>query len=341
MCGKENIIMKKGFVKVVALAVAAVAALALASCAPKPAEGKVTLVSAEPSAVKALIDSGAIDYAVNAEPAVSVLTANPATGINRLFDIQSAWSGGFPQAVLLVKNSLAADGEFVERLLAALTESAEWLPDHAAEAVTAISECAAEGYETTLSAAALSQSAIAGCNIRVQTAADAKSEVETYLNRIKAVESDAVGNVADEFFFTAPAASAPTAASGIKIFMPDGAPALAFAKLMHDKNDLGVGATYTVVNANNIGACVAQKTGDAVLLPVTAASKLAGSGADYKLVSVNTHGNLFVVGKSEAAGFALKDLVGKKVGVIQLANVPGLTFRATLDAADIAYEEQA
>ena len=63
------------------------------------------------------------------------------------------------------------------------------------------------------------------------------------------------------------------------VYMPDGAPAMAFAKMMEeDKEDDGV--TYRVVNPTVIASKVtnadAVKNADICALPVTAASKLLG-----------------------------------------------------------------
>ena len=70
----------------------------------------------------------------------------------------------------------------------------------------------------------------------------------------------------------------------IAIFMPDGAPALAFAKLMNDENQLGKeNLTYNVVDANNIKNYIANGSATAALLPVNLAVKLCGNGEKYKL----------------------------------------------------------
>lgn len=130
----------------------------------------------------------------------------------------------------------------------------------------------------------------------------------------------------------------PSYDGAVKIYMPDGAPALAFAKLMHDENKLGKDdLTYTVVSANNIGGVVANGTATAALMPINAASKLCGTGDRYKILSVNTHGNLYVLSKQTPDG--IDSLKGKKVGVINLANVPGLTFKAILKKNEITYTE--
>lgn len=122
----------------------------------------------------------------------------------------------------------------------------------------------------------------------------------------------------------------------IAIYMPDGAPALAFAKLMDEKNTLGKeNLSYTVVTADAIGGYVANESATVALMPVTGASKVAAG--KYKAVSVITHGNIFVIGKGEATELA--DLKDKKVGVVQLANVPGLTFKHLLGGAGVDYSE--
>lgn len=123
----------------------------------------------------------------------------------------------------------------------------------------------------------------------------------------------------------------------IEIYMPDGAPALAFAQLMSENNQLGREVNYHVVSSTTIGTFVADETATAALLPVNSAAKLCGSGEKYKMLSVNTHGNLFVIGKGEAAD--INALKGKKVGVVNLANVPGLTFKAILADKGVTYTE--
>lgn len=122
----------------------------------------------------------------------------------------------------------------------------------------------------------------------------------------------------------------------IAIYMPDGAPALAFAKLMDEENKLGKeNLSYTVVTADAIGGYVKDESATVALMPVTGASKVAAG--KYKAVSVITHGNIFVIGKGEATELA--DLKDKKVGVVQLANVPGLTFKHLLGGAGVDYSE--
>lgn len=325
--------------KFVSLFTAAITALVLlVACKPAAPTAKdaVKLSAVEPTAVAGLLAADQLDYALTAEPSVTALTSKAGSEIKRVFDLSAAFDGGFPQAVLLVKKSVAADTELIDSLLDALTSAAAWVPDHGAEAVAAITAHLEEGTQTTLTAATLTKAAIEGCHISVQTAADAKESVKSYLSDVRAVDADAAKDVTDDFFY-APAAQTSSAGSGLKVYMPDGAPALAFAQLMSENNDLGCEMSYTVVSANNIGPTVATGKADIALLPVTAASLLAGNGDKYQLVSVNTHGNLFLVGKNAPEDFTLASLAGKRVGSIQLASVPGLTLRVALARAGVDY----
>ena len=128
-----------------------------------------------------------------------------------------------------------------------------------------------------------------------------------------------------------------TEKTSVKVYAPDGAPALSLAKFINDGENFGLNAdfTYNVVAAANIGGVMQQGTGDIVVIPVNAASKLY-SVKGYKMAAVVTHGNLYVMAKED---YTLEELKGKVVGVVNLSNVPGLTFKAILKANDIEYTE--
>jgi len=71
------------------------------------------------------------------------------------------------------------------------------------------------------------------------------------------------------------------------------------------------------------------------------ASKLLGTGERYQLLGTATHGNLYLLTDSGAAYTRenLASLTGKTVGVVQLQNVPGITFKILLKELGIAYAE--
>lgn len=129
----------------------------------------------------------------------------------------------------------------------------------------------------------------------------------------------------------------------ISVVAPDGAPALSLAKLMHDDNQLGAKVNYTVVNAADIAKHItgAGERADVALVPVNAASKILASGNEYKGVATITHGNLYMLSKDETAVTKdnISSLKGKRVAIVNIANVPGLTFKAILKKNGIAYTE--
>ena len=86
-----------------------------------------------------------------------------------------------------------------------------------------------------------------------------------------------------------------------------------------------------MVSSSSIGAAVQKGTGDIVIIPVNAASKLykANTSDTFTLVSVITHGNLYVMSTEKIDD--VKQLKDKVVGVIGQGLVPDLTFRAVLN----------
>lgn len=126
------------------------------------------------------------------------------------------------------------------------------------------------------------------------------------------------------------------------VFVPDGAPALSVARIAADTTD----ETYdvNVVDANTISTYVTGETpaADFAIMPVNAAVKLLGTGETYQMLGTVTHGNLYILKKASGVDITidnLSELKGKTVGVINLANVPGLTFKAILSDNNIEYQE--
>ena len=128
----------------------------------------------------------------------------------------------------------------------------------------------------------------------------------------------------------------------VEYYMPDGAPALSMAKMMHEASD---SSSYHVVEASTIKTYVTGEApkADVCVLPLNLASNLLGTGETYQMLGTVTHGNLYMLSTNDSVkyetGESLSGLIGKKVGVIQLANVPGLTFKAILNDNNIAWQE--
>lgn len=130
----------------------------------------------------------------------------------------------------------------------------------------------------------------------------------------------------------------------IQIYMPDGAPALSMAQLMAEDSETD-DTEYHVVASDAIKNYVTGNAPEADLcvLPVNLASQLLGSGEEYKMLGAVTHGNLYLLSTDSSVTFDkaedLEGLKGKKVGVIQMANVPGLTFKVILNRYNVEWQE--
>lgn len=125
------------------------------------------------------------------------------------------------------------------------------------------------------------------------------------------------------------------------VYAPDGAPALALANAI-DKSTDGSFEFHIVAS----GTITAQVTGespaaDFCVLPVNAAAKLLGTGETYRMLGTVTNGNMYFLTTGDNAQLttdSLDVLVGKTVGVVQLNNVPGLTFQTVLKAKKLDYQ---
>ena len=122
----------------------------------------------------------------------------------------------------------------------------------------------------------------------------------------------------------------------VTVYMPDGAPALALAQLMYEDTDED-GVEYYVTKADAIASKVsfedATKNADLCVMPLNLAAKNAKVQENYVMLGSVTNGNLYMISKTETQYTAdnLSDLIGKTVGVLQINNVPGLTFKAILN----------
>lgn len=120
----------------------------------------------------------------------------------------------------------------------------------------------------------------------------------------------------------------------IHVYMPDGAPAIALAALMDGGYS---GFDFTVVPSDEIRGVVSNKTADLAIMPIDAAANLYNANTDIVMLSVNTHGNLYMVGKSDNVTFG--ELEGQRLGVIGQGSVPDNVLRMLLENANIGYQE--
>lgn len=127
----------------------------------------------------------------------------------------------------------------------------------------------------------------------------------------------------------------------LTVYAPDGAPALALVNAISQNDER---FEYRVVDSAVISAQVTGENpnADFCVLPINLASKLLGKGETYQMFGTVTNGNLYFLTTGENTAITRENLstvlIGKTVGVVQLMNVPGLTFQAVLAEKEIPYE---
>lgn len=127
--------------------------------------------------------------------------------------------------------------------------------------------------------------------------------------------------------------------STINVMMPDGAPALVIAKLLHDNPKFeGYKVNYEIVSgAEGIKAKMLSGEADIAILPTNMAAALYNVGKDIKIVASNAFGLLYMLGKEDIN--SLEDLKGKVVYNIGQGQTPDFVFKTVLDQNEIKYDE--
>lgn len=147
---------------------------------------------ADGAAAKPLLAAGSVDFAVVGEPAATAFKT--ALSLNAEMDMQAMWQDvtgkdTYPQAGLFVKNVLAADGDFMKDLFAALAASKEWVTANPSE-VTAFAQ------ENLYASATFPAPSIARCAVDAAPLTDAKKEqVLQFLAAV--MPKDSAGNAID------------------------------------------------------------------------------------------------------------------------------------------------
>ncbi len=135
-------------------------------------------------------------------------------------------------------------------------------------------------------------------------------------------------------------------APDLEVVAPDGAPALALCYAIEEEEKRTDDVfDFEIVDAGNIQTYVNPKNpeADLAVLPVNLAAKLLGTGAVYQMLGTVTNGNLYFLTAGAdlpalTAANLKESLVGKKLGVVQLGNVPGLTLQVVLNNYGIPYQ---
>ena len=334
--------MKKFFTVLLSASLAAFTAVGLSACGNESNEA-VNLVAITTAQVGVTDD---IDYYVVAEPAAST-KVKVVPSLNFAGDLQQLYGGqnGYPQAVIVAKNDLLGYG-FVGDFLEAVAESKQWLLNDATSIQTiteAVQSHLTDGMSPMFSATNLTKEVISNCGINLTYAYNDKQEINGFIEKINSVSETPFGTAADAFFYSGDYPDVEYSGK-VSVYAPDGAPALGIANLLAgEKSFENVTVDYNIVEPSLIQTYVTGENSkaDICVLPVNIAVRLLGNGTKYKLVGTLTHGNLFLLSKSgdKITPDNIAGLKGKKVGVVNLAAVPGLTFKVILKNCGLDFVE--
>ena len=227
---------------------------------------------------------------------------------------------------MVKKSVLGSNPNIVETLKNKITESVNWVKTNPTDAVNAILQ---RGV-TTLTAQTLTSDVIDACKIYWQDAENSKTSVKNYVDSIIEIDSNKASKVEDDFFYTS--SNLTEEKDNYLFIMPDGAPAIATAKLMNDSDNLSTNKNidYQVVVADMIRAHLTEGSADFILAPVNLASKFyktANATDHYVMVSVVTHGNFYIMSTEE---LSLEDLCGRQIAIPMMGAVPDWTFQMVL-----------
>ena len=134
--------------------------------------GKVSLIPIAPADISPALG---YDYYLAAEPLASLkvkMTASSQMPLHVVADLQKLYGGenGYPQAVLVAKNSfIAENGVWVRDFMEDMVDAAAWLTAETTEISTVVQSVAAnltEGLNPSLSTANLTKSVIENCGVR-------------------------------------------------------------------------------------------------------------------------------------------------------------------------------
>lgn len=118
----------------------------------------------------------------------------------------------------------------------------------------------------------------------------------------------------------------------VKVLMPEGIPAVALGGLFEDSEmEIIVVSGPSVLSSELI-----KKDYDVIVAPIILGAQLYSKGSlNYKLNSILTMGNSFLVCKKDKEVASLKDLEGKKIAAYGQNTAPDIVLKAALEAKGV------
>ena len=153
-------------------------------------EGKVALAYvSEASAAVGKVKTDANAYGIVGEPVAT--NAKAAANASVVMDIQKEWKAltgkDLPQAGVVMRENVYNDEKLVSALLAALNENPEYIVENVGE-VSEVIAANGSGLKANFTAELLGR-----CNLKCVAAKQAKADLESYFNEIKAFDKTLIG----------------------------------------------------------------------------------------------------------------------------------------------------
>lgn len=148
------------------------------------------------------LNTGAADYVVAPEPAVSTITGK-VPAIKKVAGLHDIY-GKYPQAIMVVKSGfLEKHKDFIIKVFDAMTENAEWIVKNPAAAADAVKSKLQEGATPSFSAENTTESSVKGCNIKPEPMNSSNiDEINAYIEAIMQFNgSSPVAKAFSENFF--------------------------------------------------------------------------------------------------------------------------------------------
>lgn len=129
------------------------------------------------------------------------------------------------------------------------------------------------------------------------------------------------------------------------VMAPDGAPALALAKMMKDGSSVdGHNLNYSIIAASNVAATMSNGDADIIIAPTNAGAAQCFNTTDYLLLGATSWGNLYFVttedtyktldDSANAAAF-LSQFAGASISTIGSNQVPDMSLNHVLTTAGV------
>lgn len=125
----------------------------------------------------------------------------------------------------------------------------------------------------------------------------------------------------------------------INLYIVDGAPTLAVAKIINDKTLNGREVKVNIVSgADALNSAIISGNADIIVMPVNNALKLYNNDIKIKLLTVNIFGCLYIVGKNEKT--TLEDFVNNEINLVGKTGTPDISLKYLLNSKGIEYSEE-